>query len=191
MCTPSRTQREGQFLTDCEPIVDGAGRRIGLITTFQDITDQEDVLRQAAKFNLGVGVAIWFSTVSVFVLFLLRTRGNQVSCSSVLSLDESDRVEFKSSLRWDYENQKVSREMEAPVVKAVAGFLNSENGGTIAIGVSDEKKVLGLERDYATFTARQNRDGFEQFLRQSLVNAIGSRCCAQCVSESAGEKIPH
>jgi predicted HTH transcriptional regulator len=53
--------------------------------------------------------------------------------------------------------------MELQTVKAVAGFLNSEGGGTLAIGVSDQKEVLGLEPDYATFRDRRSRDGFEQF----------------------------
>jgi hypothetical protein len=44
--------------------------------------------------------------------------------------------------------------------------------------------VLGLEPDYATFGDRRNRDGFEQFLRQILINAIGERCCATCVKVS-------
>ncbi len=87
----------------------------------------------------------------------------KISCAQVLSLDESERIEFKSSLRWDYLNQKANKQMELQTVKAVAGFLNSEVGGTLAIGVSDQKEVLGLEPDYATFRDRRSRDGFEQF----------------------------
>ncbi len=41
--------------------------------------------------------------------------------------------------------------MEEAVAKAVVGFLNSEQGGTLIIGIADTKVVLGLEADYGTF----------------------------------------
>jgi len=34
----------------------------------------------------------------MFALYLKRTRGSEISCAHLLSFDESERVEFKSSL---------------------------------------------------------------------------------------------
>jgi predicted HTH transcriptional regulator len=44
--------------------------------------------------------------------------------------------------------------------------MNAE-GGTLIIGVDDEYKVLGLQKDYETLK-KQNPDGFEIELRQSV-----------------------
>jgi predicted HTH transcriptional regulator len=47
--------------------------------------------------------------------------------------------------------------------------MNSE-GGTLFIGVYDQGNVIGLENDYKTLkNERQNSDGFELELRQSVI----------------------
>jgi predicted HTH transcriptional regulator len=100
-------------------------------------------------------------------------------------LDESETVEFKSSLRWDYVQQKPSKELERAIVKAAVGFMNSENGGTLIIGMSDSKEVLGLQPDYTSFkSVKPDRDGFEQAFRQILIAAIGERRCVRWVKTS-------
>jgi uncharacterized membrane protein len=40
------------------------------------------------------------------------------------------------------------------LIKTIAGFLNSEFGGTVLIGVIDDGTIFGLEDDYATFSNR-------------------------------------
>jgi hypothetical protein len=48
--------------------------------------------------------------------------------------DESRYLEFKSSLRWDYENAKVSQYVELSAIKEIAAFMNSA-GGILVIGI--------------------------------------------------------
>jgi predicted HTH transcriptional regulator len=43
-----------------------------------------------------------------------------------------------------------NKEMERAIIKALVGFLNAENGGTLIIGVSDTREVLGLQPDYSS-----------------------------------------
>ena len=108
-----------------------------------------------------------------------------MSATQIPFLDEGETVEFKSSLRWDYEQQKPNKELERAVARTVVGFLNSENGGTLIIGMSDSKEVLGLQADYDSFkNVNQNRDGFELTLREVLIGAIGERRCARLVKTS-------
>jgi predicted HTH transcriptional regulator len=78
--------------------------------------------------------------------------------------------------------QKPNRQVESAIAKAVVGFLNSESGGTVVIGINDSKEVVGLEADYRSFkNVKPDRDGFEQMLRQMLINAVGQRRCARLV----------
>ncbi|MGP0100216.1 MAG: RNA-binding domain-containing protein [Solirubrobacteraceae bacterium] len=81
---------------------------------------------------------------------------------------ESDRLEFKSSLRYDLQTRSVNKELTRTVVKVVASFLNTR-GGTLLIGISDDGTPLGLDPDIQTLS-KKSLDGLELTLR----NAIGT-----------------
>lgn len=89
---------------------------------------------------------------------------------------EGADLEFKSSLRWDYQQQTKNKALEKVVAKTVAGFANAK-GGVLLIGVDDDGAVLGLEPDYATLN-KQNRDGFELHTTQVLAAALGESVLA-------------
>ena len=101
---------------------------------------------------------------------------------ALISQGESGGVEFKSTVRWDLREQKKSPELEKVIVKTVSAFLNSE-GGTLLIGVADDGSVVGLEHDYRTLGQKGNRDGFELFLTDLLLNAYG-KDVAPCLRTS-------
>ncbi len=84
---------------------------------------------------------------------------------------ESDYVEFKSSLRWDYDHGNVNKVMESVIAKTIAAFMNSE-GGKLFIGVNDAGEVLGLEKDYETLK-NKNKDGFLLQLTQVINTYLG------------------
>jgi hypothetical protein len=90
---------------------------------------------------------------------------------------ENELVEFKSSARWDYREQRVNKVLEGVIVKTLASFLNA-NGGTLLIGVDDSGDVPGLEADYGTLGKRPDRDGYQQFLVQLVSSTLGKVTCA-------------
>ena len=91
----------------------------------------------------------------------------------IIEKGESDRIEFKSSLRWDYKEKRVNKELEYEVAGSISGFMNTK-GGILLIGVSDLKEVLGIEKDYSTLgKGKKNRDGFELQLTEVINNYIG------------------
>jgi hypothetical protein len=53
-------------------------------------------------------------------------------------------------------------------LKSICAFRNSQSGGTLVIGVKDDKTIIGLERDYATYTSDNPRDVFLQKLAPAL-----------------------
>lgn len=61
---------------------------------------------------------------------------------------ETDSLEFKSSLIWDYRKKQPNRDIKAAVARTVSCFMNS-NGGILLIGVGDDKTILGLDQDLA------------------------------------------
>ncbi|MEW6581413.1 MAG: type I restriction endonuclease [Actinomycetota bacterium] len=101
----------------------------------------------------------------------------------LLGPDRENRfLEYKATLRWDINQQsKTTGIPESAVVKTVAGFLNSEFGGTLLIGVADDGTVRGLEDDYATFSKRGHRgdqDLFGQHLQSILLARLGHAAMA-------------
>ena len=96
---------------------------------------------------------------------------------SIIRQGEGPLLEFKSSLRWDLQEQRINRNLENVVLKTLAGFFNSSIGGTLLIGVSDNGEIIGLEQDYQTLK-KPNQDGFEQTLMTSISANLGADLCA-------------
>jgi hypothetical protein len=94
------------------------------------------------------------------------------SIEDLIAEGESDALELKSSLRWDYKQGIVNNKLEDVIVKSVAAFANAQ-GGTLLIGIDDEGQPIGLERDYGTLGADANRDEFELHLRNILNKHFG------------------
>ena len=79
---------------------------------------------------------------------------------ALIAQGEGPKLEFKSSFRWDYKQDKLNRGLENAVLKTLAGFMNGQ-GGTLLIGVDDSGEVLGLEKDYETLEAMVYRKPHE------------------------------
>ncbi len=109
----------------------------------------------------------------------------QFTIGDYIAAGESETVEFKGSLRWDFRERQVNKALEKTVARTIAAFMNSK-GGTLVIGVSDEGVVLGLESDYATLGSRKDVDGWEQALRNTL-NSYLSKEVAALVGASFAE----
>jgi len=94
-----------------------------------------------------------------------------VSIEDLIEEGETDDLEFKSSIRWDYQQQASNKKLEDVILKSIAAFANGQ-GGTLLIGVNDDGKVLGLDRDYAAL-GNADHDKFERHLRTLFNNAFG------------------
>ena len=95
---------------------------------------------------------------------------------SIIRQGEGPYLEFKSSLRWDYAESRINRNLETVVLKTLAGFLNSHIGGVLLIGVADNGEILGLEKDYQSLK-RPNQDGFEQTVMTLVSSSLGADLC--------------
>ena len=64
----------------------------------------------------------------------------------MISLGESDGVEFKSTLRINLHTRKKDAGVELGVLKTLAAFLNT-NGGELIVGVADDGTPVGIAED--------------------------------------------
>jgi DNA-binding response OmpR family regulator len=65
---------------------------------------------------------------------------------SLIKLGESNRVEFKSTLRWNLKTDRAEKVIDKAWLKSVAGLLNSD-GGVLLVGVTDNGDIMGIEAD--------------------------------------------
>lgn len=90
----------------------------------------------------------------------------------LIAQGEDQYLEFKSSLLWDYQQERVNKELYVPVMKNVAAFMNS-TGGKLLIGVADNGRVLGLDKDYAGMR-KPDPDTYENTLNMAFNKMIGA-----------------
>ena len=101
-----------------------------------------------------------------------RGRREPLSTAELLATGESSSLEFKSSARWNMYTRQRDAAIELGVVKTVAGFLNAR-GGTLLVGVDDQRQVVGLDQDLKTFSSRQDLDAYENWLTNLFETSIG------------------
>lgn len=123
----------------------------------------------------GVLVAVGAPVVALVIYGAvaahLQRPVSPVPITVLMRQGESDRVEFKSSARWNLHTQARDDKMEHVIAKTVAGFLNSD-GGTLLIGVDDDGEAIGLVNDFSTVKA-PDTDRYELWLRDFLGSRLG------------------
>jgi Putative DNA-binding domain len=98
------------------------------------------------------------------------TRASRIE--QLLAQGEGEALEFKSSLRRGVPSGTVEPVVEKSILKTVAAFLNSYEGGTLIIGIEDDGNILGVEYDFPSIP-KEDLDGYELHLRNLLNRDFG------------------
>ena len=130
------------------------------------------------------------------VMRQLREIARTSNVEAIIALGESDRVEFKWSLRyprelhrrvlpngitadqlspaeWHAAATRLQPALQKEVTSTIAAFLNT-SGGTLLIGVADDGTVTGVERDYPSLSERtRSLDGWSLALKETVQNQLG------------------
>ncbi len=93
---------------------------------------------------------------------------------------ESQHLEYKSTLRTHAATGQPFKPLETAVLKTIAAFANSREGGTLLIGVADDGSVCGLDADYASLhkPGKDPRDLFALHLVNIVVASMGEAAAA-------------
>ncbi len=89
---------------------------------------------------------------------------------------ENSYLEYKSTMRWNWKENRLDKKMEEIILKTISAFNNAE-GGKLLIGVTDEGEILGLDSDYNTLK-EPNKDHFELHFRNLINDAFGKEYTA-------------
>jgi hypothetical protein len=64
----------------------------------------------------------------------------------IIKKGENENIEFKSTLRVNLHTGDIDKKVEYASLKTIDAFLNSE-GGILLIGISNNKEIIGIEKD--------------------------------------------
>jgi len=122
--------------------------------------------------------------ISVFLPFIqgraMAARQEYCPIGELLGPDmESMHLEYKPSLRTLVSGQ-VSKIRETEILRTIAAFSNSRDGGTLLIGVTDSGVPAGLTGDYASLHrhGKNDRDVFQLHLINIVVSSMGAAAAA-------------
>jgi hypothetical protein len=145
------------------------------------ILENYDLFKKRIPYEWIIPILVALLSIIVVAYFRLIRKQRQLSISlgnldeqkllKIIKQGENDRVEFKSSLRWDYRQDQMNKSLENVIMKTISAFLNTD-GGILIIGIEDSGEVLGLENDYNT-VSKKNRDGFMLTLTNLINQHIG------------------
>lgn len=112
-----------------------------------------------------------FFQLGVILLVFYKSSTQEVSIGEIISSKEHEKLEFKTTFRWDVKRNQVNKDLEKTVMKTITAFMNSD-GGCLLIGVDDSGNPTGLEQDLASLQ-KPNHDGFENHFNNIFNNMIG------------------
>lgn len=162
-----------------------------LILKGSSIITEEELTNLAEKWNLIskdntarniliISALLLLLISIIFILIILKQKKqskkfagfeNEKDWKVIIDKGENDLIEFKSSLRWDYRQEKPNKALELVIAKTISAFLNTE-GGMLFIGVDDDGNILGIEKDYQTMS-KKNSDGFMLALTNVVNQSLG------------------
>ncbi len=169
------------FWTRIDTIAPQTGVKGFAITVSQD--DMAATVSRIDRTVLYFSLASFLVALLLFLFSRLKPKSRIVAprlspireeqIKTLITNGESEHVEFKSSLRWDYREGKVNKVLEDVILKSIAAFANAK-GGTLFIGVNDEPEVIGLEPDFNSLK-KNDADYFELHLRKLINNQYSIR----------------
>jgi len=165
--------------------VEHSNLKLGLV-----ITEEELLLAElfGNYFYFGILLGLSLMLLGLFIYKNYKkgfAPGKKISSEKLIELlneGENSKFELKSSMRWDYREEKVNKKLEVVILKSISAFNNAE-GGYLVIGIDDDKKILGLKKDYQTLK-KHGSDYFELHLRNLINSAFSVRFSSRKVSVS-------
>lgn len=133
------------------------------IYVYEDAKDEkEERQRYQEIYDSG------FNTATIILKYLDNSSNPYSADQELLQKDESITHELKSTLRMNLASKQKDDRMLHDVLKTIVGFLNTK-GGNLLIGVSDDKKIIGLEEDKF-----KNLDEWQRYLKDQINHKIGN-----------------
>lgn len=93
-------------------------------------------------------------------------------CKQLISTGETNQIEFKPALVYNFKTNKGGIGIKAIIAKAISAFLNS-NGGFLLIGIGDDGTTLGLDHDFSLAEGKNPYDFFRLEFDNMIEHFLG------------------
>lgn len=94
------------------------------------------------------------------------------SLEDIIRGGESNSVEFKPALLYNFKTDKAGISVKEIIAKSICAFLNSK-GGFLFIGIDDNGKASGLEKDFSLSKGKNSKDFFQLEFDQMIKFFLG------------------
>ncbi len=128
-------------------------------------------LERHIPFNVIELSSLAIFQILLIVFVVMRSVREETDIHDLTKKGEHEQLEFKSTFRWDVNRNQVNKDMERNIMKTIAAFMNT-NGGSLVIGVDDQRKVIGIRADVDSLI-RKDVDGFENHFNNVFSAMIG------------------
>mgnify|MGYP001596981197 FL=1 len=132
---------------------------------------EDSVFSQFIRFEIIEFSLLGLSQLGLIILVFTRSIKEETNIEDIIRSGEHEKLEFKTTFRWDVNRGQINRELEKAVMKTIAAFLNSD-GGQLLMGVDDSGNATGLDNDF-TSLPKQNADGFENHFNNLFNTMVG------------------
>lgn len=85
----------------------------------------------------------------------------------IIANGEGNKVEFKPALLYNFKTDMAGISVKGKIATAISSFLNS-NGGIVFIGLDDNGKSQGLEKDFSLSNGKKPKDFFQNEFDQMI-----------------------
>lgn len=164
----------------------GNSEKNGFLWNIANTYDRDNILSKLARLMLSYNMADGFALhdfQQAIVAKINRLLNVNVELPKIYSFGEEDQqTEFKTSVVFP-PNNGMRPDMKLQtynVMKVICGMVNSY-GGTVYLGVFDTGTAKGLDDDMKFFD--ENRDKFDNYVRNNIRQALGDQVNASIVTE--------
>ena len=103
---------------------------------------------------------------------IIEVRGIPIDIDWILENGETDNIEFKPSLVYDFITKAYNRMRNIRSAQTICAFLNS-NGGLLFIGIDDNKIIQGIEPDFSLSEEKDPKDFFRLEIDRMISHHLG------------------
>jgi ATP-dependent Lon protease len=109
-----------------------------------------------------------------------RARATEEDVLALAAGGETQDVEFKATFRWDSKDGRDNPHMARVSIRAIASLMNTR-GGTLLIGVADDRTISGIDADIKALSTegRDGADVFQQVLANEARERLGAAAAGQ------------
>jgi hypothetical protein len=137
-----------------QPLAEEGGKTyVGLALSQEELLG---LLLEGRKAPVLIGSGLIVALLLLVVLVVQSRRKSRSLAASffeteqeirqLLDKGEGEKLEFKSTLRFNLAAGKPGKEIELAVLKTLTAFMNTD-GGVLAVGVDDQGRAMGLDAD--------------------------------------------